>query len=183
MSGELAVIGGGSWGTALAMVLAPRFSRVRLWVYEPDLAARMREGGVNDVYLPGFALPANVEVSSELAPVLDGAGTVLSVMPSHLVRPLYEQMLPALTPGMVFVSATKGLENGSLLRMSEVIAEVVSRRFLPRVAVISGPTFAREVAAGEPTALVVAWGTWRSPKACGMPSLVPLSGSTATPTR
>ena len=68
----------------------------------------MREGGVNDVYLPGFALPANVEVSSELAPVLDGAGTVLSVMPSHLVRPLYEQMLPALTPGMVFVSATKG---------------------------------------------------------------------------
>jgi glycerol-3-phosphate dehydrogenase (NAD(P)+) len=97
-----------------------------------------------------------VTVTNDVPAALAGAAVVLSVMPSHLVRPLYRQMLPALDPASIFVSATKGIENGSLLRMSEVIREVVSRRFAPRVAVISGPTFAREVAAGEPTALVVA---------------------------
>jgi glycerol-3-phosphate dehydrogenase (NAD(P)+) len=153
---RLAVIGGGSWGTALALVLAPRFERVRLWVYEEDLAARMEAGRVNDVYLPGFHLPPEVEVVNGLGAALDGADMVLSVMPSHLVRSIYGRMLPLLDPRMLFVSATKGLENGTLLRMSQVIREVVSERFEPAVAVISGPTFAREVAAGEPTALVVA---------------------------
>jgi glycerol-3-phosphate dehydrogenase (NAD(P)+) len=127
-----------------------------LWVYENDLAAEMQAKRENTVYLPGFRLPANIEVASDLGAALDGAEVVLSVMPSHLVRGLYQQMLPHLKPSMLFVSATKGLENSTLLRMSEVIAETVSRRFRAGVAVISGPTFAREVAAGEPTALVVA---------------------------
>ncbi len=153
---ELAIVGGGGWGTALAMVLGPRFERIRLWVYEQDLAARMRATGCNDLYLPGFALPANVAVETELAAALPGAGMVLSVMPSHLVRSIYNRMLPFLDPSMVFVSATKGLENGTLLRASQVIGECVSARFEPRVAVISGPTFAREVARGDPTALVAA---------------------------
>ena len=77
-------------------------------------------------------------------------------MPSHLVRGLYRQMLPFLDESMVFVSATKGLEIGTILRISEVIATSVGRAFAPRVAVLSGPTFAREVARGDPTALVVA---------------------------
>jgi len=153
---NLAVIGGGSWGTALAIVLAPRFPRVHLWVYEADLAARMKDRRDNDIYLPGYQLPAHVEVTSDLAAALDGAEIVLSVVPSHLVRDLYRQMLPFLNESMVFVSATKGLENGSLLRMSEVIREVVGASFAPRVAAISGPTFAREVAKFEPTVLVVA---------------------------
>ncbi|MBZ5725194.1 MAG: NAD(P)-dependent glycerol-3-phosphate dehydrogenase [Acidobacteriia bacterium] len=154
---NLAIIGAGSWGTALAIVLAPRFPRVRLWVYEPDLAARMRDTRENDVYLPGFQLPDHVEVTPELPAALERAEIVLSVMPSHLVRSLYQQMLPFLTEPMVFVSATKGLENGTLLRMSEVIAQVLqTTRLAPRVAVISGPTFAREVAQFDPTALVVA---------------------------
>jgi glycerol-3-phosphate dehydrogenase (NAD(P)+) len=153
---ELAIIGGGSWGTALALVLAPRFARIRLWVYEPDLAGRMEANRENDLYLPGFHLPAQVQVTHEMRTAIEGVQIVLSVVPSHLVRPLYGQMLPYLDPAMLFVSATKGLENGSLLRVSEVIREAVSARFVPRVAVISGPTFAREVAAGEPTALVVA---------------------------
>lgn len=152
----LAVVGGGSWGTALATVLAPRFERVRLWVYEEDLAARIESTRENDVYLPGFRLPENIDICSEFSPVLAGAGIVLSVMPSHLVRPLYSRMLPLLDSSMLFVSATKGLENGTLLRVSEVIGEVVRPRFEPRIAVISGPTFAREVARGDPTALVVA---------------------------
>jgi glycerol-3-phosphate dehydrogenase (NAD(P)+) len=153
---ELAIVGAGSWGTALAIVLAPRFPRIRLWVYEEDLAGRMRSTRVNDVYLPGFCLPANVTVETEFSAALPGAAIVLGVMPSHLVRSLYSRMLPFLEPPMAFVSATKGLENGTLLRASEVVRECVAARFEPDVAVISGPTFAREVARGDPTALVVA---------------------------
>jgi glycerol-3-phosphate dehydrogenase (NAD(P)+) len=153
---HLAVIGGGSWGTALAIVLAPRFPELRLWVYESDLAARMAASRDNDVYLPGVQLPSHICVTDDLETALAGAGIVLSVMPSHLARGLYQRMLPFLNESMVFVSATKGLENGSLLRISEVIWDVLHLFFQPRVAVISGPTFAREVARFEPTALVVA---------------------------
>lgn len=153
---NLAVIGGGSWGTALAIVLAPRFDRVRLWVYEADLAQRMCTSRENDVYLLGFQLPANITVHNDLASALDSAEIVLSVVPSHLARPLYKQMAPHLTPAMHLVSATKGLETGTLMRVSDVICQVLEPYFVPRVAVISGPTFAREVARGDPTALVVA---------------------------
>ncbi len=150
---NLAVIGGGSWGTALAIVLAPRFSKVRLWAFEADLADRMAATRVNDIYLPGLEMPQHVQVTSNLGAALEDAEVVLSVMPSHHVRGLYQQMLPFLNDRMIFVSATKGLENGTLLRMSEVIGQVAGPR---PVAVISGPTFAREVACFEPTALVVA---------------------------
>jgi glycerol-3-phosphate dehydrogenase (NAD(P)+) len=150
---NLGIIGGGSWGTALAIVLAPRFSRVALWVYERDLAAQMASTRINATYMPDCQIPANVEITSELGGALDGAEIVLGVMPSHLARGLYERMLPCLNETMVFVSATKGLENNSLLRMSEVIREVVGT---PRVAVISGPSFAAEVARFEPTAVVAA---------------------------
>lgn len=153
---RLAIIGAGSWGTALAIVLAPRFPAVRLWVYESDLASRMQSSRDNDVYLPGFSLAPHIEVTSQLGQALEGAEMVLSVVPSHLVRGLYGQMLPFLTDSMIFVSATKGLENHTLLRMSEVIEEVLSPHFAPRLAIISGPTFAREVASLEPTALVAA---------------------------
>src|ERR1019366_6585654 len=118
--------------------------------------SRMAASRENDIYLAGFHLPANVEVTNSLGAALEVASMVLSVMPSHLVRSLYQQMLPYLTESMAFVSATKGLENGTLLRMSEVIGAVLAPRMAPPVAVISGPTFAREVAAGQPTALVVA---------------------------
>jgi glycerol-3-phosphate dehydrogenase (NAD(P)+) len=156
MMNRLAIIGGGSWGSALAIVLAPRFPDIRLWVWEQDLAARMRQTRENDVYLPGFRLPENVRVAAGFGEALEGADIVLSVTPSHVTRTLYSQMLPHLEPAMLFVSATKGLENGTLARMSEVIRQVVGARFSPRVAVLSGPTFAREVASGEPAALVIA---------------------------
>ncbi len=152
---RLAIIGGGSWGTALAIVLAPRYKTIRLWTHEPDLANRIARSRENDVYLPGFRLPENVECGSDLALALDEAGIVLSVMPSRFVRQLYQRMLPVLTPNMDFVSATKGIERGTLLRMSEVIRDVIGRRFEPRVAVLSGPTFAREIARGEPAAVVI----------------------------
>ncbi|MCX7619125.1 NAD(P)H-dependent glycerol-3-phosphate dehydrogenase, partial [Tepidiforma sp.] len=110
---------------------------------------------VNDVFLPGFPLTENGAQTSDLRAALEGAAIVLSVMPSDHVRRLYAEMLPWLDPRMLFVSATKGLEQGTLKRMSEVIAEVLSARFAPRIGVLSGPTFAREVARGEPAAVVI----------------------------
>lgn len=150
---KLAIIGGGSWGTALGIVLGPRFSKVSMWVYESDLAVRMQQSRQNDVFLPGLQVLPHVQITGSLAEALGGAEIVLSVMPSHLARAVYGQMLPHLTDRMIFVSATKGLENGSLLQVSEVIRDVLGDR---PVAVISGPTFAKEVARFEPTALVVA---------------------------
>lgn len=155
MKNTIAIIGAGSWGTALAIVLAPRFERVRLWVREQHLSAQMIESRSNDVFLPGFELPPNVEPTSGLWAALEHVQTVVGVMPSRFARSLYRDMLPHLRPEMRFVSATKGLENGTLLRMSEVAREVISEKFQPRIAVLSGPTFAKEVARGEPTALVI----------------------------
>jgi len=150
----LAIIGGGSWGTALASVLAPRFAEIRLWVKEPDLAERMAATRVNDIFLPGLTLAPNILPGHALNAAIGGADIVLSVMPSHVVRAVYEEMTPFLTPTMHLVSATKGLEGLSLLRMSEVIRAVVGDAY--RIAVLSGPSFAREVAAGKPTAVVAA---------------------------
>jgi len=150
---KLAIIGGGSWGTALAIVLAPGSESLKLWVYEADLAARMATSRVNDVFLPGFRLQDAIQIVRELPAALDGADIVLGVMPSHHARSIYSAMRPHLTPSMILVSATKGLEQGSLLRMSEVIEQATGES---RVAILSGPTFAREVAAGNPTAVVIA---------------------------
>jgi glycerol-3-phosphate dehydrogenase (NAD(P)+) len=152
---RLAIIGGGSWGTALSIVLAPRFDTVRLWVYETDLARRMAETRENDVFLPGFKLPDAVRPTSQLDEALKDAQVVLTVMPSHHVRAIAGRMIACLHPGMLLVSATKGIENGSLMRVSEVLAEVIGPKFEPAVAVLSGPTFAREVAQGEPTAIAI----------------------------
>lgn len=153
---RLAVIGGGSWGTALTVVLAERFEQVRLWVYEQDLAERMQASRENDLFLPGAKLGPSVEVTSSLPHAVEDAEIVLGVMPSHHARRVYDDLLPYLNENMLFVSATKGIENGTLLRMSQVINDVVGNRFPPRVGVLSGPTFAKEVAHGEPAAIVIA---------------------------
>lgn len=150
---RLTVLGGGSWGTALAMVLAPRYDRVSLWTYEADLAAEMAAERENKVFLPGFRLPPNIDVTSSLAESLRDCGTVLGVMPSTVLRQVYEDAKPFIPEHVPIVSATKGIERGTQKRMSEIITEVTGHR---RVAVLSGPSFAREVARGEPTLVVVA---------------------------
>jgi glycerol-3-phosphate dehydrogenase (NAD(P)+) len=152
---QLAVIGGGSWGTALGIVLAPRFEQVNLWVYETDLAERMAETSENDIYLPGFILPGTVVVTPSLEEALAGSDIVIGVTPSHHLRRVFAEALEFLSPSMMLVSATKGLETGTLMRMSEVLTEVVRPRFEPEVAVLSGPTFAREIAAGDPAAVAI----------------------------
>jgi glycerol-3-phosphate dehydrogenase (NAD(P)+) len=154
----LAVAGAGSWGTALAIVLAPRFERVRLWVYEPDLAQRMASSRENDIYLPGFRLPTNVDIMPSLPDVVEGAQVVISSVPSQFVRSAWQRALPALHPEMLFVSATKGIENETLRLPSEILTQVVCSRFKPQVAILSGPSFAREVAGLNPTAIVIASG-------------------------
>lgn len=153
---RLAIIGGGSWGTALAIVLAQKFAEIGLWVFEPDLAAAMQRSRENNVYLPGFRLPSNVCIFSDFEPALAGAKIVILVVPSHVMRTVLHNALAYMRPGMLLVSATKGLENGSLDRMTEVIGETVRPLYTPRIVVLSGPTFAREVAAGKPAAVVAA---------------------------
>jgi len=156
-SGVLAIVGGGSWGTALAITLAPRFEQVRLWVHEKDLAERMQSDRRNDIYLPGSELPANIRVVAELAECVPEAGFVLGVMPSHHARRVYGSVWSSLSgeqiENAIFVSATKGLEQGSLLRMSQVAGQETGST---RIAALSGPTFAKEIAQHEPAALVVA---------------------------
>lgn len=145
----LAIVGGGSWGTALAIALAPRFNRIRLLVHEPDLAVTVARTRENAVYLPGFRLPDSVEVLAGLD--ARRADVVLGVMPSKFARQTYARL--EIDAGTPIVSATKGIERGTLKRVSEILGE--TRPGHP-VAVLSGPTFAREIAKGEPAAVVLA---------------------------
>ncbi len=155
---KIAIIGGGSWGTALAIALtrSRQPHRIMLWVYEADVCESLRTSRVNDVFLPGFEVPREVEITGDLGEALHQAEIVLGVMPSAYARATYTRMLPHLGPRMVFVSATKGLEPSSHQRMTQVITQVVQQKFPPRGAALSGPSFAREVARGDPTAIVVA---------------------------
>ncbi len=155
---RMAVIGAGAWGTALAIALARKGTHtVRLWANEAEVMESVGRRRINERFLPGFALPAAIEATTSLTTALDGAEIVVSVMPSQHCRALFEQMAPLLHPETMIVSCTKGLENTTLLRMTEVIADVLStRKFTPRVGALSGPSFAKEVARGDPTAVTVA---------------------------
>jgi glycerol-3-phosphate dehydrogenase (NAD(P)+) len=154
---EIAVIGAGAWGTALSIVAARRgHHRVRLWAYEPEVRESIAKQRENSLFLPGQLIPENVVATGDFEEALAGAQIVVSVMPSNHCRRLFESMRPWLRPDMLFVSATKGLEDQSLLRMTEVIAQVVGNGFRPRLGALSGPSFAKEVARGDPTAVTIA---------------------------
>lgn len=153
MSGHLAVIGAGSWGTALAIALAGRFDSVRLWARDRDRADEMEALRENRRYLPGFPLPPTVSVSSDLALTLRGAAIVIAVVPSRYFRTVLNEIKSRIPAQAKLVSATKGLENPGLGRMSQIIAEILPDH---PVAVLSGPTFAKEIAASEPAAVVIA---------------------------
>jgi len=155
---RIAIIGAGAWGTSLAIVLGRKSGHeVRLWANEPEVCQSIARTRTNERFLPGFALPEPVLATADLSEAVAGADIVVSVMPSQHCRALFGRMAPSLRPGMLFVSCTKGLEDGTLLRMTEVIADVArSRGFSPRVGALSGPSFAREVARGDPTAVTVA---------------------------
>ena len=150
---RIGVIGAGAWGTALAISLARRGGHsIALWSYSAELAEEMTETGVNRLFLPGYTVPAGVLVTSDLAATVEGADIVLCVTPSEHMRRVVGQIAPMLTRDQIVVSATKGLEETSLLRMSQVIASLTDNA----CGVLSGPSFAAEVAAGIPTAIVAA---------------------------
>jgi glycerol-3-phosphate dehydrogenase (NAD(P)+) len=155
---KIAILGGGGWGTALAIVLSRSRKRheISLWVRNAGLAESIRRERENKTYLPGAKLPEAVRIHSQLEAALSGAQVILGAVPSAHTRAVYASALPFATSGASFVSASKGLEPSTHLRMSEVIAQLVSPRFAPRLAVISGPSFAAEAARGEPTAVVLA---------------------------
>ena len=150
------MLGAGSWGTALAIALASRFEQICLWAHNTERAEEMAEARENMYYLPGFKLPANVEVSPALDRALRGAEIVLYVVPSRYLRQTARLLHNHLPPGARLVSATKGLEEDSLCRMSQLIKEELAEDDGRAVAVLSGPTFAKEIAAGEPAAVVIA---------------------------
>jgi glycerol-3-phosphate dehydrogenase (NAD(P)+) len=155
---RIAVIGAGAWGTALAIVLGRKKTHeVQLWANETEVTESVSHTRINERFLPGFILPESITVTCDLNAALDGAQIVVSVMPSQHCRALFQRMSPSLRPEMLFVSCTKGIEEGTLLRMTEVIADVLrSLKFTPRVGALSGPSFAKEVARGDPTAVAVA---------------------------
>jgi glycerol-3-phosphate dehydrogenase (NAD(P)+) len=149
----VAVLGAGSWGTALAIHLGRVGVPVRLWARDPALAQAMRAARENARYLPGLNLPEAVTITPEAGAALDGVGTVLIAVPSHFVEAVLGRVADLVAPRAVLVSATKGLDPRRGLRMSQLLADRLPGR---PVAVLSGPSFAREVGQGQPTALVVA---------------------------
>lgn len=151
---QLAVLGAGSWGTALALAFTHRFDTVRIWSHDPVRADEIQWQRENKRYLPGFRLPYQVTISSSLAATLAESDLVLCVIPSRHLRTVLQEAAPLIAPGIPVVSASKGIEDTTLIRMSEVIAASIGNP--QRIAVLSGPTFAREVAVGEPAAVVVA---------------------------
>lgn len=153
---RVAIIGGGGWGTALSIALSRMGHKIRLWVHEPELVTAINEERCNPLYLGGFSIPEPVVATDSLGFGLEGAEIVVTALPASHCRRIYREMLPFLRPEAILVSATKGIESASLQRMSEVMEAVISPSFRPRMAAISGPTFAREVARGDPTAVVVA---------------------------
>jgi glycerol-3-phosphate dehydrogenase (NAD(P)+) len=155
VSRPLVVVGGGSWGTALAIHASRVGREVRLWVHDPVLLETMRAERENRTYLPGHPLPGHVVLEGDLARSVAGASVVLLAVPSHHLRGVARSLMPHLDPDADVLIGTKGIEADSLRRMSEVVHEE-SGIPIRRLAVLSGPSFAAEVAAGHPTAIVVA---------------------------
>lgn len=149
---KIAVIGAGSWGTALAFLLAEKGNDVSLWVYEEDLAEEISNKRVNSVFLPDAILPESIIPSSSLNDVLKDAEVVLSVVPTQHTRGVFKDAASLIPDGAHIVTASKGIENGTLLTVSQILEELTGRK----AAALSGPSFAKEVIRKLPTAVTIA---------------------------
>jgi glycerol-3-phosphate dehydrogenase (NAD(P)+) len=156
MSSKVAVLGAGAWGTALAKVLAEKGDEVALWSRRTDLCQSVNTGGENARYLPGVALPRNLTATDDLGGAIAGAGMVVFVVPSHATREVARAAASHVQPGVPVVSATKGVENDSLMFMDEVLAQELPAHARDQLAFLSGPSFAKELANRSPTAVVIA---------------------------
>jgi glycerol-3-phosphate dehydrogenase (NAD(P)+) len=150
---RIAVIGAGSWGTALAVSLARRGGHeLCLWAHSPAHAAELTETGENLRYLPGFIVPMGIHITSKLVKAIEGSDIILCVTPSQHLRAVMTEIAPALQPHQVLLSASKGIEEKTFLRMSQVMKEHGDNP----IGTLGGPSFAQEVAAGMPTAITIA---------------------------
>jgi glycerol-3-phosphate dehydrogenase (NAD(P)+) len=152
-----AVIGAGSWGTAFAAVVAEN-ADVTIWARDPELATRLESRHENERYLPGVALPATLRATAELDAACEGAEVIVVGVPSHGFRTVLEHATDLVDDSVPVISLSKGVEQGTDLRMTQVVADVLRTHDPRRIGVLTGPNLAREVADGEPTASVVAIG-------------------------
>jgi glycerol-3-phosphate dehydrogenase (NAD(P)+) len=152
---RLAVIGGGAWGSALASVATRAGAGVALWARDPDVVAAINQRHENPVYLPGIALDPGVAATTDAAAAVAGADAALIVVPAQFLRGALEMLAPLLPAGLPLLLCAKGIETGSLKTMSEIAGEIVPRA---PVAILSGPSFAAEVARDLPTAVTIAAG-------------------------
>lgn len=153
MKEKVVVMGAGSWGTALALLLARNGHDVTMWAHRREHVEKMLAHRENKTYLSGFSLPDSITITSDLDLSFTGATTVVMVVPSHVYRSVFIRLKKYLVPGMIVVSATKGIENDSLMTMTQIMEEEFPAG---SYAVLSGPSFAREVAAEKPTAVTAA---------------------------
>jgi len=156
MNLRIGVVGGGSWGTALAALLGEKGYQIDWWIFETDLCQEIKEKRENTGFLPGVQLPDTLHPTNDLAAVVDRKDLVLMVTPSHVVRAVAARMDSHLAKDAIIVSASKGIENETLLTMSGVLLETLTGFSADRMAVLSGPSFAREVAMGVPTVVTAA---------------------------
>lgn len=151
---RIAVLGAGAWGTALAISLARRSGhQLTLWAHSPAHAEELTDSGENLRYLPGFVVPLDIHITARLQGAIEGADVILSVTPAQAFRSVMEQMAPLLQPQQVLLSASKGIEEKTFLRMAQVAAEHAPDNAF---GTLGGPSFAQEVAAGMPTAITIA---------------------------
>jgi glycerol-3-phosphate dehydrogenase (NAD(P)+) len=153
---DIAVIGAGSYGTCLAMLFGRAGHRVSLWCRNADTAVAMQASRVNQAYLPAYPLPDTVRVTSDLADAVRGKQFVVGVTPSHGIRDVLGRAAPAMDPDAIVINASKGLEDGTLATVDRIYAEIFPARIAGRATYLSGPTFANEIAAGLPAAIVLA---------------------------
>lgn len=156
---EIAVIGAGAWGTALSIVLGRKGPhRIHLWAHDPEICKSIQRSRLNDKFLAGCTIPESVVVTDDLSTALKEAQIVIGAMPSRHCRELFGRMHRHVRADALIVSATKGLEEKTLLRMTEVVRKVLQKpnQDSPRIGALSGPSFALEAARGDPTAITIA---------------------------
>ncbi len=153
---EIAVIGAGSYGTCLAMLFGNAGHHVHLWCRSATTATELEHSRENQAYLPGFRLPDSVVVTHDIALAVTGKRFVVGVTPSHAIRDVLGAAAPHLHPDAIVINASKGLEDKTLATIDQVYREIFPVRIAARATYLSGPTFANEIAAGLPAAIVLA---------------------------
>tara|TARA_B100000315_G_C14515511_1_gene558967 strand:+ start:399 stop:1418 length:1020 start_codon:yes stop_codon:yes gene_type:complete len=151
---RITVVGAGSWGTALSILLSRNGYDVDLWVYEQDLCQQIREKRKNRLYLPGYSLPESIQPTNSLKEAIGRNEVVLLVVPTHIVRKTATEMVPLVNPNSLIINAGKGIENDSLSTIRKILKDTLPDHC--HLATLSGPTFAIEVAQGVPSAIVAA---------------------------